>query len=37
MAYVESFDLVTLTETFIDKNFDLSRLYGICQIRVSGC
>ena len=27
MAYVESFDFVTLTETFIDENFDLSHVF----------
>ena len=27
MAYVEGFNLVTLTETFIDKNFDLSHVF----------
>ena len=27
MAYVESFDFVTLTETFIDENFDLYQVF----------
>ena len=27
MAYVERFDFVTLTETFIDENFDLSHVF----------
>ena len=27
MAYVERFDFVTLTETLIDENFDLSHVF----------
>ena len=27
MAYVESFDFVTLTDTFIDENFDFSHVF----------